>query len=79
MLGTIAFKDYRDFLQEAAQSEQFQNCISEHVIRYGLQHTMFTADVRTAVIAAAKPMSGGALTFQSLIKALVLQPIFSQR
>lgn len=79
VLGTITFKDYREFLQKVAQSDQFQNCIAEHVTRYGLQHTMFKADLRTAVVAAARQSSGGALTFQALIKALVLQPVFSQR
>lgn len=78
-LGTIQFNDYRDFFQKVAQSGQFEDCISEHVIRYGLQHTAFTPDLRESVLAAARQMNPSGITFQAIIKALVLQPIFAQR
>jgi hypothetical protein len=77
-LGTIAFQDYREFFQKVSRSEQFQSCVSEHVIRYGLRHTTFTPELRQSVVAQAKASPGG-LTFQSLIKALILEPIFAQR
>lgn len=78
-LGTIAFQDYREFFHKVSRSEQFQNCVSEHVIRYGLQHTTFTPELREAVMAQARQVSPAGLTFQSLIEALILQPIFAQR
>ena len=78
-IGTISFSDYREFLDKVARSEQFRDCVSEHVIRYGLQHTTFSSDLRSAVMAQARQLSPASLTFQSLIKALVLQPIFAQR
>lgn len=78
-LGTISFADYREFLGKVAQSEQFRDCVSEHVIRYGLQHTTFDAALRSAVMDQARQLHPAGLTFQSLIKALVLQPIFAQR
>lgn len=78
-LGTIAFQDYRDFFQKLSRSDQFQNCVSEHLIRYGLRHTSFTADLRERVMAQARQASPAGLTFQALIKALVMDPVFATR
>lgn len=78
-LGTIAFQDYRDFFEKLSRSDQFQNCVSEHLIRYGLRHTSFTADLRERVMAQARQASPAGLTFQALIKALVMDPVFATR
>jgi hypothetical protein len=78
-LGTISFADYREFLQKVARSEEFRDCVSEHLIRYGLQHTTFDSDLRTTVMQQALQLHPAGLTFQALIKALVLQPTFAQR
>lgn len=78
-LGTIAFQDYRDFFQKLSRSEQFQNCVSEHLIRYGLRHTTFTAELRERVVAQARSVSPAGLTFQALIKALIMDPVFATR
>jgi hypothetical protein len=77
-LGNIAFESYRDFLPKVAESTQFQRCLTDHVIRYGLQHTDYPTELVDAVLDGAHT-AGRELTFRGLIKALVHQPIFRTR
>jgi hypothetical protein len=77
-LGNIAFDSYQDFLPKLASSTQFQRCVADHVIRFGLQHTEYPPELVQAVLDAALS-AGPTLTFRSLIKALVRQPIFTTR
>ncbi|MES1209193.1 MAG: DUF1588 domain-containing protein [Pseudomonadota bacterium] len=77
-LGHLSFDGYRDFLPMVAQSTQYERCMTDHVVRYGLQHTQYPGDLVDAVLTRAKA-AGPAITFRALVKALVDQPIFRAR
>lgn len=77
-LGDISFDGYKDFLPKIASSTQFQRCVTDHVIRFGLQHTEYPAELVQAVIDGARAASPS-LTFRSLLRTLVRQPIFATR
>lgn len=77
-LGDITFGGYQEFFPKLAASTQFQRCITDQVIRFGLQHTEYPPELVQAVLDGASS-AGPALTFRSLIKALVQQPIFTTR
>jgi hypothetical protein len=73
-LGPIAFAGYADFLPQIANSAQFERCLADRLIRYGLQHTEYPPDLVQTILKNA-----GAVTFRSMIRALVLQTIFTTR
>ncbi|HEX3695506.1 MAG TPA: DUF1592 domain-containing protein [Polyangia bacterium] len=77
-LGMITFKGYADFLPQLAGSTQFQRCVTDQLIRYGLQHTEYPADLVDTVLTEAKKLTP-AVTFRSLIKALIRQSVFTTR
>jgi hypothetical protein len=52
--------------------------VTDQLIRYGLQHTEYPADLVDTVLAAAKKQTP-AVTFRSLIKALIQQSVFTTR
>jgi hypothetical protein len=76
-LGTIAFNGYTDFLTKVSKSTQFRRCVTDHVIRYGLQHTEYPPELVSSVLTDAS--KAPELTFRSLMKALARQPIFTTR
>lgn len=76
-LGEMEFSGYAEFLTTVSKSEQFQTCLSDHLLRYGLRHTDYPAETRAAVLQAAH-QGGKPLTFRSVIKAIVLQVLFAQ-
>ncbi|MES1205591.1 MAG: DUF1592 domain-containing protein [Pseudomonadota bacterium] len=77
-LGDITFDGYKTFLPKLAGSTQFQRCVTDHVVRYGLQHTEYPPELVPAVLAAAQG-TNATITFRSLIRGLVRQPIFTTR
>jgi Protein of unknown function (DUF1592)/Protein of unknown function (DUF1588)/Protein of unknown function (DUF1595) len=77
-LGDLSFNGYQDFLPMVAQSTQYERCMTDHVVRYGLQHSQYPADLVDSVIAGAKS-GGSVVTFRGLVKTLVHQPIFRSR
>jgi len=77
-LGDIAFKGFADFLPKLAGSTQFQRCVADQLIRYGLQHTEYPPELVGTVLDAAWKLNPN-VTFRSLIKALVRQKIFTTR
>ena len=77
-LGEIAFGGYADFLPKLANSSQFQRCVTDQLIRYGLQHTEYPPELVQTVLDDAAKLDPN-LTFRSLIKALVRQQIFATR
>jgi len=76
-LGKISFNGYADFLPQIANSAQFQRCLADRLIRYGLQHTQYPPDLVQTIL--NESTNAGALTFRSMIRALVLQTIFTTR
>ncbi len=76
-LGKISFDGYTDFLTKVSKSTQFRRCVTDHVIRYGLQHTDYPPELVSAVLADAS--KAPELTFRSLMKAVARQPIFTTR
>jgi hypothetical protein len=80
-LGIIAFDGYQDFLPKLAASTQFKRCVTDHVIRFGLQHTQYPPELAQMVMDDALTTSGPdlKLTFRSLLRALVRHPIFATR
>jgi hypothetical protein len=76
-LGTIAFSGYADFLQQLGSSAQFERCVGDNLIRYGLQHTEYPTDLLQTILDQSK--STGGVTFRAMIRALVLQTIFTTR
>lgn len=79
-LGSFEFDGYADYLPLLANSEQYQRCISDHLLRYALRHTDYSAEVRTAVVTSATDAGAGApLSFRNLVKAIALQPAFAKR
>lgn len=76
-LGQIAFTSYADFFPVLAQSDQFQRCTADHLIRYGVRHSNYDDAVVDAVLGAAG--ASNALTFRQLVRAVVQQPLFSER
>ena len=77
-LGNLSFNGYQDFLPMVAQSTQYERCMTDHVVRYGLQHTQYPADLVDSVLAGAQS-AGSPVTFRGLVRALVHQPIFRSR
>ncbi len=77
-LGDITFTGMADFLPKLAGSTQFQRCVTDQLVRYGLQHTTYGQDVTLAVLADAYKLNPN-VTFRSLMKALVRQKIFTTR
>jgi hypothetical protein len=77
-LGQIAFKGYADYLPQLAGSAQFQRCVTDHLIRYGLQHTEYPPDLVQTILSSAQT-AGGGVTFRSLMRGLVLQTIFTTK
>ena len=76
-LGSMAFSGYGDFLQQLGNATQFERCLGDRLIRYGLQHTEYPADLLQTILDQSK--SAGALTFRAMIRSLVLQTIFTTR
>jgi len=76
-LGTMAFSGYADFLQQLGNAAQFEHCVADNLIRYGLQHTEYPADLLQTILDQSK--GAGGVTFRTLIRSLVLQTIFTTR
>jgi hypothetical protein len=77
-LGDIAFNGFGDFLPKVAGSTQFYRCVTDQVIRYGLQHTDYPPGLALTVLDEATKASP-TVTFRSLVKALIRQQIFATR
>lgn len=77
-LGDLTFSSYADFFPLLAKSAQFQRCTADHMIRYGVRHSNYDESVVDAVLAAAGATSSG-VTFRQLIRAVVMQPLFSEQ
>ena len=77
-LGEFEFQGYADFLPLLAESDQFKQCMADHLLRYGLRHTAYEQELVATVLAAAST-DGTALTFRNLIRAIVSQPAFIRR
>ena len=77
-LGTFTFSGFEDFLPLVASSDQFNRCMVDHFVRYGLRHTSYPADVIDAVLQSAGA-DAGSITFGNLIRAVVQQPVFSSQ
>ena len=77
-LGTIQFGSYKDYLPQLAGSAQFEHCVTDQLLRYGLQHTQYPPDLAVAVLTAAKT-NASKVTFRALIKALTTQAIFTTK
>jgi hypothetical protein len=77
-LGDIPFNGYADFLPKLAGSTQFHRCVTDQVIRYGLQHTEYPPELVQTVLAEATKLNPD-VTFPSLMKALIRQTIFTTR
>jgi hypothetical protein len=76
-LGSMAFSGYTDFLQQLGNAAQFERCLGDKLIQYGLQHTEYPADLLQKILNQSK--SAGGVTFRAMIRALVLQTIFTTR
>ena len=76
-LGSMAFSGYSDFLQQLGNATQFERCVGDKLIQYGLQHSEYPADLLPTILDQSK--STGGVTFRALMRALVLQTIFSTR
>lgn len=77
-LGNISFDSFKDFLPKVAASTQFQRCLTDHVIRFALQHTEYPPELVQTVLDGARA-GNPTLTFRSLLKTLIRQPIFASR
>ena len=77
-LGDIAFGGFADFLPKLAGSNQFQRCVTDQVIRYGLQHTEYPPELVQTVLDEAWKLNPN-VTFRSLMKALIRQKVFATR
>src|SRR5690606_35759023 len=76
-LGEFEFSGFADFLPLLAESEQFQRCIADHFVRYGLRHTEYGETLVDEVLNTAS--AGGqspSLSFRQLAKAVVLSAPF---
>jgi Protein of unknown function (DUF1592)/Protein of unknown function (DUF1588)/Protein of unknown function (DUF1595) len=76
-LGNMAFSGYTDFLQQLGNAKQFERCVGDKLIQYGLQHTTYPADLLPKILDQSK--SAGGVTFRAMMRSLVLQTIFSTR
>jgi Protein of unknown function (DUF1592)/Protein of unknown function (DUF1588)/Protein of unknown function (DUF1595)/Protein of unknown function (DUF1585) len=77
-LGELAFSGYATFLPQLAESAQYQRCTIDHLLRYALRHTEYDEAVVDAVQASVSA-AGAELTFRALVRAVVQQPVFSNR
>lgn len=77
-LGEFQFAGYEEFLPQLAESEQFKQCMADHLLRYGLRHTAYQSELVATVLAAASS-DGAAPTLRSLVRAIVSQPAFVSR
>ncbi len=53
-LGDLQFGSYQDFFPLLAKSNQFQTCITDHLIQYAVRHTNYDNAVTDTVLASAK-------------------------
>ena len=76
-LGNMAFAGYADFLQQLGNAAQFERCLGDRLIRYGLQHTEYPPDLLKTILDQSN--GAGGVTFRAMIRSLVLQTIFTTR
>jgi len=77
-LGSWQFDGYAEFVPLLAASEQYQRCITDQMLRYGLRHTDYAKTLVDEVLATAR-VGGNDLGFRALAKAIVLNPAFANR
>ncbi len=77
-LGTLSFGGYQDYLPLLAQSTQFQQCLTSQMIRYSLRHDQYPSSLINVVLNEASG-SGQLPTFISIARAIIQNPIFSER
>lgn len=77
-LGTLSFGGYDQFLPLMGQSEQYERCITDQLIRYGLRHTEYPEELVDGVLTASKAQAQPP-TFAGLVRAIVLQQAFTVR
>ncbi len=76
-LGDMAFSGYTDFLRQLGNATQFERCLGDKLIQYGLQHTEYPADLLPKILDQSK--SAGGVTLRAMMRSQVLQTIFSTR
>jgi len=78
-LGDLQFGSYQDFFPLLAKSNQFQTCITDHLIQYAVRHTNYDNAVTDTVLASAKQEGVSDPTFGMIVRLIVQHPIFGNR
>lgn len=78
-LGELKFSSYKDFFPLLGKSDQFQTCMTDHLIQYAVRHTNYDPVVTDKVLASAKQGAVTDPTFQAIIRLIVQHPIFGNR